>query len=392
MRTSVGPLLFGFSMGLALVMTLTSAAAPPAPPVVAQRPSPEPATRCIPAPLRERAAQVLVVGLPQAHRADDPQVIAVTELGVGGVVIGETNVYNAAQVRRLVTAVREGSRYPVLLTAVEEPGRVHTFGRVLGRFSPPRQLAEQPLDDVEMFATQLGTELANLGIDLALAPVADVDGGSARRPIGDRSFSGDPGEASRYAVAFSRGLMAGGVMPAAKYFPGSGRLDVDPARGRGLVAASIEQLRQQDLVPFEAQISLGVPVVVVGHAAYTAFDPDLPASLTPAVYDLLRDLGFEGVALTHFLGQRAVTTDHDVVAAAVAAISAGADAVLVNDGRLGPDIVDALVAAVAEGRLTQDRLTAAAARMMRLKGADGALMACSRSFDARERPRPTRAR
>lgn len=380
MRSSLALVVVGFVLGVAVaVAAIGTARTEPEPVAVAAVSTPtEPPTVCFPAPVEERAGQVLFVGLPDVHRGDDARIAQLLELGVGGFVIADSNVYNAAQVRRLVSGLREGSRHPILIATDEEPGRVSRFTPVLGRFSSPRQMAERgSATDVEVFATQLGTELSNLGVDLDFAPVSDVDGGPASSFIGDRSFSGDPQDARTYAVAFSRGLMAGGVMPGPKHFPGQGRTRVDSHRRQAVVAAPLEELRDTDLVPFVSQIELGVPVMMMSHAVYTALDPELPASLSPAAYALLREFGFDGVAVTDRLGAASITSRWTVAEATVRAIAAGADAVSFLDGRAAAEARDALVAAVAAGDLNDARLSEAADRVLALKGGEPTAMSCA---------------
>lgn len=380
MRFSISLVVAGFVLGVAIAVAAIGTARPEPEPVAVvtvSTPS-EPATVCVPAPVEERAGQVLLVGLPDVHRGDDARLGRLLEVGIGGFLIADSNVYNAAQVRRLVAGVREGSPYPVLVASDEEPGRISRFTPVLGRFSSPREMAARDSPaEVEVFATQLGTELANLGVDLDFAPVSDVDGGPASSFIGDRAFSGDAREAATYATAFSRGLMAGGVMPGPKYFPGQGRAWVDSHSRRAVVEAPLAELRDADLVPFVRQIELGVPVMMMSHATFTGLDPDLPASLSPAAYALLRELGFEGVAVTDRLGAPSITGRWSVAEATVRAIAAGADAVSFLDGRAAVAARDALVAAVEAGVLDDARLSEAADRVLALKGGGPAAMSCA---------------
>ena len=332
---------------------------------------------CVPASAEDRAGQVLVVGMPDVVAPNHPLVADLIDLQVGGVLIAKGNVRNAAQVRRLVSAMREGSSHPLLVTTDEEPGRVSNFGAVLGRFSSARTLAKRGTPrDVELFARQLGVELANLGMDVDLGPVAGADDGAAQGRIGDRSFSGDPSVASDYALAFSRGLWTGGVLPAPKYFPGTGRARTPEPGGLPVLDVSSRELRRHDLPPFRAQVRAGVRMMVVGHTVVTALDPDLPASLSPSAYALLRGLGFTGVAVADMLDHEGLHRRFDYREAVERAISAGADMVLVRDGGKARLMRDALVAAVREGRLSDARLSEAAGRMLALKGLDAREMTC----------------
>jgi len=345
----------------------------PAPVAAAKAPRP-----CVPAPLEQRAAQVLVVGLPGVEDAADPLAREVAGLGVGGILLTKTNVSGAAQVRVLVAGLRAASPMPLLVATDEEPGRVSSFGTVLGRSSSARTLASRGTEqDVRSFAREIGTGLAGLGVDLDLAPVADLDAGPASGIVGDRSFSADPATASRYSVAFSQGLADAGVLAAAKHFPGHGRSATDSHDRLETVDTTLPELRATDLAPFAEQIAIGVPVVMLGHVGYSVLDPDLPASLSPRAYALLREMGFEGVAMTDSLGMGAVNRTWAFPEAAVLAVSAGADALLATQGEHALAMRDALVTAVRDGRLPEARLDEAATRVLALKGVDPVPVTCT---------------
>jgi beta-N-acetylhexosaminidase len=271
---------------------------------------------CIPAPLTERAAAVLMVGLPGVTSADEPLAQQVIGLGVSGVFLAASNVRTAEQVGALV------------------------------------------------------------GVDLDLAPVLDLDDGPSGGVIGDRSFSASAELVTTYAEAFRQGLTDGGVMSALKHFPGQGRSGADTHLRPATVDTSVSELATHDLVPFQRLIDAGAPVVMMNHLDYTSLGTDVPASLSPAAYALLRSMGFRGAAITDSLGMGAVNTRWDFPAAAVRAIAAGADGAFATDGRQAVRMRDAIVAAVRSGRLTQTRLDEAAGRMARLSGADPAALTC----------------
>jgi beta-N-acetylhexosaminidase len=323
---------------------------------------------CAALPLARRAALVLVVGMPEVTGPDDPLVGELTKLGVGGVFLAGYNVHSAAQVRALVDELRSGVRPRPLIATDEEWGRVSSFRDVFGPTSSPRTLAaSQPPRQVRAAAKDLAGSLADLGIDWNFAPVADLDDGPADGVIGDRAFAAAPGAAGDYAEAFARGLEAGGVLPTVKHFPGHGAVpgDIDPHSKTVRSDATLSQLRNRHLPPFEKLIAGDVPVVMLNHVTYVALD-DVPASMSPHAYRMLRDLGFDGVAITDSIGMGAVHRRWDFPQATVRAIRAGADAVLATDGRHARDMRDQLVDAVRAGRLDEQRLNEAAARMLAL--------------------------
>lgn len=333
----------------------------------------------MPASLEERAGRVLVVGLPDVTSTDDPLLAELQDVGVGGVLLTHTNVETNRQASDLVDALRAGaSRGHIVVAADEEPGRVRTLESLVGSVRSARRLAaEETPGDVRELGRTPGRVLASLGASLDLAPVADLDGGPWDGTIGDRSFSDDPVDATTYALAYARGLQEEGVTPTIKHFPGHGRASGDDHVELPHVQATLDTLRLSDLVPFQQAIDAGAPVMMVGNVAYDAFDPATPASLTPAVYRQLRDMGFRGVAMTDSIGMGAVNLRWDYGQAAVKAIAAGADAVLGTDGWGARWMRDALVEAVRDGQVSQERLDEAATRMMTLAGGDSRPLTCS---------------
>lgn len=333
--------------------------------------------QCVPAPLEQRAAYLLVVGLPGATVSSDSMVEEILDVGVGGVLITTPNVESSAQIGQFISDVRALADRPIVITAGEESGRVATFRDVLGPTPSARSLAAtRSPEEVRAVAEEVGSGLAALGIDLDLAPVVDLDDGPSGGVIGDRSFSADPSTASAYGLAWAQGLATAGVHPTAKHFPGHGRVTGDSHVELPTVDASLEELRESDLVPFADLIDAGVPVVMLDHIAYTVFDAELPASLSPKAYQFLREMGFEGVAMTDSVGMGAVNLMWSFPEAAVLSVTAGADAVLTTDGSQARAMRDALVEAVRSGRLPEARLDEAAARMVALAGGDTMAVTC----------------
>jgi beta-N-acetylhexosaminidase len=276
-----------------------------------------------------------------------------------------------------VSDIKARAGRPLVIATGEESGRVSTFRDVIGRTPTARTLAARPAPAVEAVARDVGSKLAAIGVTLDLAPVVDLDGGPAGGLIGDRSFSADPTRTGTYGLAWARGLAAAHVTPTAKHFPGHGRAAGDSHLELLKVTAPLAELEASDVKPFAQLIGAGVPVVMLDHVAYTAFDPDLPASLAPAAYQFLRKLGFTGVAITDSVGMGAVNLRWGFGEAAVRAVAAGADAILTTDGTQAPVMRDAIVAAVKAGRIPEARLNEAAGRVVALAGGDARPLTCT---------------
>ena len=327
---------------------------------------------CVPtATLEQRAALPLVVGLPGVTQSSDPVVTDVLDAGVGGVLITQPNVKTSEQVGQLITDLKARAGRPLVIATGDESGRVSTFRDLIGATPSARALAETRTPDaVRAYAQTIGQKLRATGVTMDLAPVVDLDSGPATEIIGDRSFSGDPDTAARYGLAWAYGLSAAGLHTTAKHFPGHGRAEQDSHLGLPKVTTSLDELRDTDLRPFAALIEAGVPAVMTEHVAYTALDGNLPASLSPKAYKLLRDMGFRGVAVTDSLTMGGVTLRYTPPQAAAMAVAAGADSVLTTDGSQSVRMRDAIVEAVRSGRMPEARLNEAAARMIALAGGD----------------------
>ncbi len=348
----------------------------------AQRtPVPEEATApsvppCRPAPIEQRAAAVLVAGMPETLDPDDRLATELPQLGVGGVLLTARNVESERQVQALTAALRKRSPRPLLITSDEEGGQVSTFRPLLG--PTDSAYASGNLPEKALFARGqlLASYLRHLGVSGDLAPVADVTTGGAST-IGSRSYSSVPSGASRDALAVAGGLAAGGIVPTIKHFPGLGRAQSDTHAEVAVVSTPRPELDRTDLAPFVDAIRAGVPVIMVSHASYPSLGiRDQPASMSPEAYALLRQLGFTGVAMSDSLGMGAVNLRYDYPKAAVQGLRAGVDALLFTDGTQAKRMRDAIVAAVRSGELDEARLDEAAARMTALAGGDPRALTC----------------
>lgn len=352
--------------GVAAPTSIVEAAAPPSSSSTTTRP-------CQPAPLEDRAATVIAVGINRATTAEAPVAASVAAMGVGGVLLLGSNIVDADQARALIAGLRERSPRGLLVAVDEEGGRVSRLRPILGRTPSARTLGQRTLADIATVAAERGGVLRDLGFDLILAPVVDADGGPADGAVGDRAFATTPAEAGRRAAAFAEGVQRAGVDATAKHFPGQGGLP-DSHDGQVISDTPLAGLRA-DAAAFGPVFDAGVGAVMMSHVTYRALGP-LPASLEPAAYELLRSLGFAGVAITDAVGMEAIVGQWSLPEATVLALNAGADLVLATPGDKAAAMRDGVVAAVADGRLAESRLDEAAGRVLTLRGEDPAAMVC----------------
>jgi beta-N-acetylhexosaminidase len=304
---------------------------------------------------------------------------------LGGVLVTGRNWVDPTQLAELAgelrAAGRAEGRIPPLIVAPQEGG---PYRALPGLPPEERQLDIGDAADLELAersAREAGIALREAGFDMNLFPVADV--APLDSPIADRAYSDDPEVAAALTAAAIRGCRMAKIACAPKHFPGLGAASQDTGEGPATVGLDEVSLHSRDLPPFEAAFAEGAPAVVVSHAFYTAYDPVTPASLTPLVtFELLRErLGFEGVAITDDLGAGAIVArgaaaeagggapagGSAVTAAAVAALQAGADMLMISEPEDQVGVADAVLEAVATGDLAEERLDEAVGRVLLLK-------------------------
>ena len=293
------------------------------------------------------------------------------ERPVGGVILFGQNIESEDQLRQLTASfqaqARQAGLYPLFIAVNEAGGNVSRVAGKLG-YAP----AEAP-DALGARADEAGARAAGayiasylspLGVNLDFAPVADtrLDGSSP----GDLSYSDDPMIASRLCQAMAEGLREGGVIPCLLHFPGQGSKE-----GTTLSALSVrrtaEEMRTAEWIPFRDGIQGGIGMIQVSHAYMRSLGETIPASLSPQVVEgfLRRELGFSGVIATDSLRMAAVTKDYKPGSAAVSALLAGADLLVL------PADLDAAAQgiqnAVKLGQLSMDRIEESVARILALK-------------------------
>jgi beta-N-acetylhexosaminidase len=323
-------------------------------------------------PLRREIGQLLFGSLPGPGIPQEIRSLA-GEFQLGGVTLFARNIEAPEQVAELSHDVQGLSADVPLWVAVDqEGGRV---ARLRAPFTewPPMEVLGRAGDDslASRFAGALATELAAVGITLDYAPVLDVRTNPSNPIIGDRALSADPQEVARLGAAIIRRFEMEGIAACAKHFPGHGDTTTDSHLELPLVEHPPDRIRRVECVPFVEAIRQNVPFIMTAHVLIPSFDEQNPATLSPRIVrDLLRDeLGFEGVILSDDLEMKAIAATHTVPDAAVQAIAAGCDGVLICSGNADVQgaTLEALVHAVEDGRIPQKRVDDALARQRRAK-------------------------
>jgi beta-N-acetylhexosaminidase len=273
--------------------------------------------------LRQQVGQVTISSFPGTTRPEFMRRRLRARETAGVILFGATNGGDAAHWRRLTRSLREAGHGRTLVMVDQEGGDIRTVEHAGPRAAQPFQGAPA---DVRRTASSTGRALRNAGINVNLAPVADVP--RAGSVMATRSFEGDERGIAARTRAAVRGMLGGGVAPTAKHFPGLGAATVNTDDGPATITGPVGR----DLTPFRAAIAEGVPLVMLSHAAYPALDRNRIASQSrPVVTGLLRrKLGFQGVIVTDSLEAAAVLARSGIATAAERSLRAGADLILMT--------------------------------------------------------------
>ena len=326
--------------------------------------------------LREKVAQLVVAwvegGKPGSGSAEAKRVRRLVETErVGGFIVGVGSSYGTAS---WLNEMQGETRVPLLISADLEwgPGT-----RLRGATVLPINMALAAAGSPE-YAYEAGRitalEARAAGIHMAFAPVADVNVNPDNPVINTRSYGSDPGGVSDRVVEFIRGARSAGLMTVVKHFPGHGDTETDSHLVLPVLGVDRLRLDEVELTPFRAAIGAGVEGVMTAHLAVPALDPTRrprPATLSPPILtDLLRtDLSFEGLVVTDALHMDGVKRPGANGAVAVEALQAGADILLIP-----PDeatAIDAVVAAIRKGTISEARIDLSLRRVLAAKALAG---------------------
>ena len=333
-------------------------------------------------PVRDRVAQLVwpfVLGdyVPEGSAEWARIRRLVTEQHVGGFIV---SVGSPIDIAAKMNALQELSPLPLVVSADLETGV--GFRARGGYFLPnaidlggatsfPWQMALGAIRDTTLsyqMAKVTALEARALGIHVAFGPVLDVNNNPANPVIGARSYSEDPALTARLGASFVRGLQENGVIATGKHFPGHGDTETNSHLALAMVSASRSRLDSVELVPFREAVKAGVGAIMTFHGFLPALDSSgVPATLSPLVMsDLLRrDMHFDGLLITDAMDMAGVIDRFGAVEAAKRAIAAGNDILLMPADV--PGAIDAVVAGIAEGRYTEQRLNASVRRILLLK-------------------------
>lgn len=353
--------------------------------------------------LEQKVAQLFVVspetltGVDSVQYAGDMTYQALQDYPVGGIVFAKDNIDSSSQFGTMTDNLQsyseEISGLPLFLAAAEEGGSASVLGNndnldeyyensysdddsdyssssANSVHSGAPSMSEIGRKDDSTNAYEAGKSIGSLmsayGLNLDLAPVADVLSGNSTG-IGNRTFGTDAQTVSDMALEVIRGIQEEDVNAAMKYFPGYGAASSNMS-GFPVINSSLDELKKKEFLPYSNAIAQGMDFVMVGHISVpNVTGDDTPASLSEKMISevLRKDLGFKGIVMTDYLNDKTIVKNYGAADAAVKAIQAGADLLL------EPDDLEAayegVLKAVKKGDITEDRLDESIYRILRVK-------------------------
>ena len=329
--------------------------------------------------MRREIGQLLIGSLPGTTITPEMRSLA-REFQLGGVTLFKRNIEAPEQVAELSDDLQSlSSELPLWVAVDQEGGRV---ARLRAPFTewPPMATLGRAGDEMlaYRFASALATELRAVGITLDYAPVLDIHTNPNNPIIGDRALAEDADAVAKLGAHIIRGLQDNGVAACGKHFPGHGDTSVDSHLTLPLVEHPPDRIRRVECVPFREAVRHDVAFMMTAHILVPALDEQKPATLSPAIVRgmLREELGFDGVILSDDLEMKALAETYSVPDAAVQAIAAGCDGVLVcraqstnavEDAEVQVAVLEAIVHAVEDGRIPYTRAEDALARNRKAK-------------------------
>ncbi len=323
--------------------------------------------------LNEKIGQMMLAGI-NGTKVNENTRRLINQYHVGGFIFFSNNLTDPDQTVQLLNQIKSenaANPLPLLLSVDQEGGRVTRLPGDLVNFPTNKEIGSINQSDFSYkVGTLLGKELNEFGFNLDFAPVLDINSNPNNPVIGDRSFGEDPDIVSNLGISTMKGIQSQHIIATIKHFPGHGDTSVDSHLELPVVNKGLDELESLELIPFEQAIKKGADVVMVAHILLPALDSTYPASLSEKVVtDILRkQLDFNGIIMTDDMTMEAITDNYQTGAAAVQAVKAGSDIVLVAH-RYDQIVkaIEAVKTAVLNGEISEERIDESVERIMTLK-------------------------
>lgn len=334
--------------------------------------------------LREKVGQLFIVR-PEAlaensnaetasatDRVDDAVISRIEEYPVGGIALFSRNITSAEQLPMFISDLQSSSKYPLFIAVDEEGGRVarianSDFFNVASYKSMEDIGKSGDASKAEEVGRQIGSYLKELGFNLDFAPVADTNTNPQNIVIGDRSYGSDPALVARMVSAQLDGMHDSGIMGTLKHFPGHGDTKDDTHSGYVSIEKTWDELKECELVPFITALPKADMVMVSHITAVNVTSDKLPTSMSETMITgkLRNELGYDGVIITDAMAMGAVADNYTSAEAAVTAVKAGVDIVLMPQNL--DEAFNGVMNAVTDGEISMERLDESVLRILKMK-------------------------
>lgn len=298
----------------------------------------------------------IIDGIDIAVQAGDATKNAIETHPVGGIIYFGQNIESKEQITEMIANTQKYSKIPLYISVDEEGGRVARLGSK-GIVTPHPSMAQVGVtgntEKARGIGEILGRELTEIGFNVDFAPVADVITVENNDDIGDRSFGDDPKLVSDMVSAIVDGMHSENLVATLKHFPSNGSTEANTHYETGVCTRTLEEMRACEFKPFIAGIEAGADMIMVAHMAAINLNDgkDIPSTLSKAVVtDILRgELKYEGIVISDALNMGAITSVYKAEDAAIQAIDAGVNLVLMS-----PDAKNAAKAVIEKARTDED--------------------------------------
>lgn len=330
-------------------------------------------------PLEDKVAGLFII-TPEALtdtdivvRAGDTTKEKLTAHTIGGLIYSSQNIKDSEQLMEMLKNTKNWSRYPIFLGIEEEGGEVSRVAQagLADNVGPMAEIGSSGDAAIAKEAgTAIGSYLSGYGFNMDFAPVADV-AVEENALIGERSFGSDVNLVSPMVAAAVEGLQESGVSACLKHFPGLGNTTEDPHNGMAVTEKTMDDFAVTDFPVYQAGIGAGVDFIMVSHlSAPNALGDNTPASLSPVmITDTLKgQFGYQGIVLTDAMDMAAITEYYTSGEAAVKALLAGADMILMPENFL--EAYQGVLDAVNDGTLSEERIDESLRRIYRVRYKD----------------------
>lgn len=335
----------------------------------------------------EKIGQLLMVGIKGKQLTPETERL-IKKLKLGGVILYSHNIDQPQGLLELTSSLQRvafmNHRIPLFIAVDQEGGGVSRIRKGVHSFPAPMAIgAAGSLELSYSVGKMMAMDLSAMGVNMNLAPVLDINTSPENQLIGIRSFGGDPDLVSQMGMWYIEGLQSRGVIATAKHFPGHGNTEIDSHFAIPAIQTGLSDLEKFHLIPFKKAMENGLSALMTAHLSVPAIDPSgLPATFS---FNLLtnvvrKKMNFHGIILTDDLEMKSIRNKYGVGEAAMKAILAGSDIVMVSwTDQRKREVFKTLLSAYRQGKLSEDRLNESVRRILRLKVQRG-------FFDGRRAP------